>query len=142
MTLVSPVKIASVMALTPLPRSLGELDDRVRGGLPMSALLAVVERIARTPGEHRNLLVCIAPEANFKGWREWLSPNESEKAGRLASIFAMCEYVWDSETDAREFLATPHALLDGRTPLAVSMTELGARRVEELLGKLFFGIPS
>jgi putative toxin-antitoxin system antitoxin component (TIGR02293 family) len=142
MTLVSPAKIASVMALTPLPRSLGGLDDRVRGGLPVSALLTVVEHIARTPEERRNLLVCIVPEANFQRRREWLSPNESEKTGRLASIFAMCAYVWDSEADAREFLATPHPLLDGRTPLAVSMTELGARRVEELLGKLFFGIPS
>jgi uncharacterized protein (DUF2384 family) len=35
-----------------------------------------------------------------------------------------------------------HPLLDGRTPLDVAMTELGARRVEELLWKLFYGVPA
>jgi Antitoxin Xre/MbcA/ParS C-terminal toxin-binding domain len=42
-------------------------------------------------------------------------------------VFATAQYVWDSEDDAREFLNSPHPLLDGRTPLDVSMTELGAR---------------
>ena len=46
------------------------------------------------------------------------------------------------EADAREFLNTSHPLMEGRTPLDVSMTELGARRVEELLWKLFYGIPA
>jgi uncharacterized protein (DUF2384 family) len=48
--------------------------------------------------------------------------------------------VWDDADDARDFLHTPHPLLDGRAPLDVSLTELGARRVEELLWKLFFGM--
>ena len=83
----------------------------------------------------------IIPEATFKRRRDRLNPDESEKAERLARTFATADYVWDSEPDAREFLNTSHPLLDGRTPLDVSMTELGARRVEELLWKLFYGIP-
>jgi putative toxin-antitoxin system antitoxin component (TIGR02293 family) len=142
MNIVSPEKIAAVMALTPLPRSFAELDDRVRGGLPKSALRASVEHVARTAEERRSLLFRIVPEATFKRRRELLNPDESEKAERLARVFATTEYVWDSEADAREFLNTPHPLLDGRTPLDVSMTELGARRVEELLWKLFYGIPA
>jgi uncharacterized protein (DUF2384 family) len=31
-------------------------------------------------------------------------------------------------------------MLQGRAPLDVSMSELGARRVEELLWKLYYGI--
>ncbi|MFD2272356.1 antitoxin Xre/MbcA/ParS toxin-binding domain-containing protein [Undibacterium arcticum] len=57
-------------------------------------------------------------------------------------MFATAEHVWDSEVDAREFLHTPHPLLNSQTPLDVSMTELGARRVEELLWKLFYGLPA
>jgi len=142
MVIVSPARIASVMALTPLPTSFAELDDRVRGGLPKSALRASVEHVTRTSEERRSLLFRIIPEATFKRRRDLLSPDESEKAERLARIFATAEYVWDSEADAREFLNAPHPLLDGRTPLDVSMTELGARRVEELLWKLFYGIPA
>jgi uncharacterized protein (DUF2384 family) len=33
-------------------------------------------------------------------------------------------------------------MLEGRTPLEVSLTELGARRVEELMWKLFYGLPA
>lgn len=43
--------------------------------------------------------------------------------------------------DAREFLSTPHPKLEGRTSLDVALTELGARRVEELLWN-FYGPPA
>jgi putative toxin-antitoxin system antitoxin component (TIGR02293 family) len=142
MVIVSPAKIGSVMGLTPLPTSFAELDDRVRGGLPKSALRASVEHVTRTSEERRALLFRIVPKATFKRRRGLLSQDESEKAERLARVFATAQYVWDSEDDAREFLNTPHSLLDARTPLDVSMTELGARRVEELLWKQFYGLPA
>jgi len=46
------------------------------------------------------------------------------------------QLLWDDEDDTREFWNTTHLLLDGRTPLDVTMAELVARRVEELLWKL------
>ena len=142
MILVPPEKIAAVMALTPLPHSVAELDDRVRGGLPKSALREGVGHAARNAEERRALLARIVPEATFKRRRDRLSPDESEKTERLARIFATANYVWDSEDDARAFLNTAHPLLGGRTPLDVALTELGARRVEELLWKLFYGMPA
>ena len=60
----------------------------------------------------------------------------------LAAFVATTAYVWNDEEDAREFLSTPHAELEGRAPLDVALTELGARRVEELLWKLFYGLPA
>jgi len=35
-----------------------------------------------------------------------------------------------------------HPELGKRTPLESAMTELGARRVEELLERLYYGIPA
>lgn len=90
----------------------------------------------------KGLLFRIVPEATFKRRRDRLSPDESEKTERLARVFATALYVWDDEVDARDFLNTPHPLLEGRRPLDVAMTELGARRVEELLAKLFYGLPA
>jgi putative toxin-antitoxin system antitoxin component (TIGR02293 family) len=141
MVTVSPEQIAAVMALTIVPHSFAELDELVRDGLPKSALRASVDHVARTAEERRILLFRIIPEATFKRRRDRLNPEESEKAERLARVFATAEYVWDSEDDAREFLNAPHPLLEGRTPLEVSLTELGARRVESLLWNLFYGIP-
>ncbi len=140
MVLVTPEKIASVMALFPPPHSFAELDDLVAHGLPKDALKASVDRVFLGGEDRKRLLYRIVPEATYKRRRYHLTADESEKAERLARIFATTQYVWNSEEDARAFLSTPHPMLQGRTPLDVSMTELGARRVEELLWKLYYGI--
>ena len=140
MQLVSPEQIAAVMALVPVPHSFAELDEQVAGGLPKAALRAGVERLGRNAEERRALLYRIVPEATFKRRRERLSAAESEKAERLARVYATARHVWDSDQDALAFLHAPHAMLGGRAPLEVAMTELGARRVETLLWRLFYGI--
>ena len=58
------------------------------------------------------------------------NPAHSRKAERLASVSAMAESIWHDEAEARRFLSTPHAELNGRTPLEVAITEVGARQVE------------
>lgn len=140
MLLVSPENIASVMELDIVPHSFSELDQMVAEGLPKKALKASVERICSTLEEKKHLLYKIVPEATYKRRRNKLTAEESGRAERLARVYATAQYVWHSDDDARMFLHTPHPMLDGQTPLDVSMTELGARRVEELLWKLFYGI--
>jgi putative toxin-antitoxin system antitoxin component (TIGR02293 family) len=140
MVLVTPEKIASVMALASVPHSFAELDELVSHGLPKNALKASVDRICLNNEDRKHLLYRIIPEATYKRRRDSLSVDESERAERLARVYATAEYVWDSDDDARAFLHAPHPMLQGRTPLDVSMSELGARRVEELLWKLYYGI--
>lgn len=140
MVLVSPEKIASVMALVPIPHSFAELDEMVAKGLPKGVLKASIDHIYVSAEDRKQLLYRIIPEATYKRRRENLSAEESARAERLARIFATTAYVWNSEEDARLFLTTPHSMLQGRSPLDVSMTELGARRVEELLWRLYYGI--
>jgi putative toxin-antitoxin system antitoxin component (TIGR02293 family) len=140
--LITPQKIASVMALSHLPRSLGELDDLVRQGLPKTALRASVDHVGRTAEECRRLLFRIIPETSFKRRQDRLTPDQSKKTERLARVFATALHVWDDPADAREFLHTPHPLLGKRSPLDVAMTEPGARRIEEVLWQLFYGLPA
>ena len=140
MVLVTPEKIASIMALTTVPHSFAELDDLVSHGLPMNALKASVDRICLNNEDRKHLLYRIIPEATYKHRRVSMSVKESERVERLARVYATAQYVWNSDDDARAFLHAPHPMLQGRTPLDVSMSELGARRVEELLWKLYYGI--
>jgi putative toxin-antitoxin system antitoxin component (TIGR02293 family) len=140
MVLVTPEKIASIMALVPIPHSFAELDELVSHGLPKNALKASVDRGGRSNIKNKHLLYRIIPEATYKRRRDKLSVEESERAERLARVYATAQYVWNSDDDARAFLHAPHPMLQGRTPLDVSMSELGARRVEELLWKLYYGI--
>lgn len=140
MLVVSPENISAAMALSPPRLSIAELDAAVREGLPKSALREIVDHVVRTSEERRTLMSRIVPEATFKRRKDRLTPDESEKTERLARIFATANYVWDDEEDARVFLNAAHPLLGGSTPLDVAMTELGARRVEELLWRLFYGM--
>ena len=140
MVLVTPEKIASIMALVPIPHSFAELDELVSHGLPKNALKASVDRICLNNEDRKHLLYRIIPEATYKRRRDKLSVEESERAERLARVYATAQYVWNSDDDARAFLHAPHPMLQGRTPIDVSMSELGARRVEELLWKLYYGI--
>lgn len=140
MSLITPDKIAAVLALEPAPRTFAELDAWVASGLPKASLKASIERICLTAEECKRLLYRIVPEATYKRRRDRLSADESGRAERLARVYATAQVVWNSDDDARAFLHGPHAMLQGKTPLEVSMSELGARRVEDLLLKLFYGI--
>ncbi len=84
----------------------------------------------------------IVPEATFKRRRDRLSTAESERTERIARVVADAEYVWDDRDDARRFLTSPHPALRHKTPIDAAMSELGARQVEEILAKIFYGIPA
>jgi putative toxin-antitoxin system antitoxin component (TIGR02293 family) len=143
--MIRPDDIANVMGgraiLGRSVRSISELDSTVAKGLPKRALRSTAERIASLPADARRVMYQVVPEATYKR-RTRLSRLESERTERLARVIAAAEYVWDDREDAREWLLHPHPELAQRTPFEASFTELGARRVEELLDRLFYGIPA
>jgi putative toxin-antitoxin system antitoxin component (TIGR02293 family) len=122
--------------------SLGALNDAVAEGLPKAALRQTASRIFTGKMEQRRLMNRIVPEATFKRRRNRLNATESARTERIARVVADAEYVWDDRDDARRFLTTAHPALRGRSPLDTAMTELGARQVEEILGKIFHGLPA
>jgi putative toxin-antitoxin system antitoxin component (TIGR02293 family) len=121
-------------------RSIGDLERSISQGLPKRALRLTAERVYPSAGEARRMMFRVVPEATFKR-RTRLSPAESERTERLARVIAAAEYVWGDRVDARDWLTKPHPELRKRVPLELAMTELGARQVENLLDRLFYGIP-
>ncbi len=64
---------------------------------------------------------------------------ESDRIYRLARIVAIAnEYLGDRERGLR-WLKHPNRALGGIVPLAVIDTELGAREVEKILGRIAYG---
>jgi putative toxin-antitoxin system antitoxin component (TIGR02293 family) len=143
--MVNPRSIAEVMGGAAILgcqiRSIVDLEKSISNGLPKRALSLAVERIYLSTGEARRAMFRIVPEATFKR-RTRLSPAESERTERLARVIAAAEFTWDSREDARQWLTSLHPELGKRTPLECAATELGARRVEELLDRLFYGLPA
>ena len=139
--LIAPESIAEILGLGASVRTLGELESAVAAGLPKRALEKLSARLyddRRTASAYKFKVV---PQATWKRRGKRLSVNESEKTERLARVLAAAEHVWDDRDQAREWMSKPHRELNGLTPLDVARTELGARRVEDLLDKLFFGLP-
>jgi|SRR5271156_6512275 putative toxin-antitoxin system antitoxin component (TIGR02293 family) len=143
--MIRPDDVATVMGgkaiLGRTVRSMSELESTVSSGLPKRALRSTAERIAPLPADARRVMYQVVPEATYKR-RTRLSRPESERTERLARVIAAAEHVWESREDAREWLTRPHPELGNRTPLESAMSELGARRVEDLLDRLFYGIPA
>jgi putative toxin-antitoxin system antitoxin component (TIGR02293 family) len=118
-----------------------DLEAAVLTGLPKRALRLTLARACSSAQLARTMLYRVIPEATYKR-RTRLTPAESERTERLARVIAMAEFVWDNRNDAREWLTKPHPELENRPPLEAALSELGARRAEELLDRLFYGIPA
>jgi putative toxin-antitoxin system antitoxin component (TIGR02293 family) len=110
------------------------LADEIERGLPSASLARLVRALAPGDPDFKYKLVPKATFARSKGKR--LSPAHSERIARYARLWAAALNVWKSEDEARDFLWRAHPLLDGRQPIQVAATEVGARLVEDVLGGL------
>ena len=138
--LVESRKIAQVLGLRRKVDSVEQLERQVEAGLPKASLGAVARHVYGTSPDAAALMLRIMPAATFHRRGDELKPHEGARVERLARVIATAEHVWDRAEDARAFLSTGHAMLGGKRPIEVALTELGARRVESLLWSLFHGV--
>jgi len=71
-----------------------------------------------------------------------LGPVPSDRLYRLAAVCVLAREVLGNEQAAREWLKTPQVGLSRRVPLDLMNTEVGAREVENLLGRIEYGVLS
>jgi len=70
-----------------------------------------------------------------------LTRHESDRLIRLGRIFALSVDLFEGNLkSASEWLQTPCRALDDQTPLDYASTELGAREVEAVIGRLEHGV--
>lgn len=71
-----------------------------------------------------------------------LGQAESDRVVRFARLLGRAIEVLESEQNARQWLAAPQLGLGGAVPLEYAETEVGAREVEDLLGRMEHGVYS
>ena len=71
-----------------------------------------------------------------------LDPAESDRVVRLARLMGKAVEVMESEENARRWLTSPQLGLGGAVPLDYAESEVGAREVEDLLGRIEHGVYS
>ncbi len=139
--MIAPASIAEILGLQASIRSVTELEAAVSAGLPKRSLERLSARLYVDPKAASAYKFKVVPKATWKRRGKRLSVGESEHTERLARVLAQAEYVWGDREQAREWMSKPHPELHGSTPLEAARTELGARRVEDLLDKLYYGLP-
>ena len=71
-----------------------------------------------------------------------LSPDESDKVLRFARLLGHATAVFGDVDKARAWLKHPQYGLGGAVPLDYAETEIGAREVDNLLGRIDYGVYS
>lgn len=71
-----------------------------------------------------------------------LTMEESDRLYRLTRLLGRAVAVLGDEAEAREWIRTPKRALGGVTPLSMARTDAGVQEVEDLLGRIEYGVPS
>lgn len=130
---------ASVFKGRALPTST-ELRDRIKRGLPFKSLESVRERLQLSVPEAASVLHMPARTLARRKQSRKLDAQESDRLYRLARIAAHAFAVFGTEDEAAAWLRRPNRALGGEMPVQLLDTDVGARHVEDILGRLEHGI--
>ncbi len=120
-------------------RTQNDLHDAIRDGFPQ-AVVEEVRQAADISFKELAEILDLSPRSLQRRHHEGrLARFESDRLYRLARIVALAkQYIGDVET-ARRWLKRPNRALGGKVPLEFIDTELGARAVENVLGRIAYG---
>ena len=119
-----------------------KLINAIQTGLPVRELEDLQSSLA-LPMERLGLMLDISKATLHRrkaGGR--LGPGESDRVVRFARLMGKAVEVLESEENARQWLTSPQFGLGGAVPLDYARTEVGAREVEDLLGRIEYGVYS
>ena len=139
---VLPDHIAGLLGIrqSDRPASLFDLIERIEDGLPIAVLDRVSASLAPLDVNFKYHIIARATLARRRKRHKRLSMAESDRVFRLAQVWVLAREVWGTDESARAFLFRPHMMLQGRRPIDVVLgTDMGARLVEDILGRLKYG---
>ena len=120
-----------------------DLAHLVRKGLPASSLTALAEKLhvgnsvlSRKLGIPQRTLTRRLSQASS------LTPSESDRTVRMARVYANAVEMIGDEEKAVEWMSAPNRALGGERPLDQLDTDTGARMVEDILGRIAYGVYS
>jgi putative toxin-antitoxin system antitoxin component (TIGR02293 family) len=120
-------------------RSDQDLVRLVEERLPVQTIVSLAAH-GLTDAELYDLVLPRRTLTHRRAKREPLTREESDRAVRLARVTALAEEVFGDDEKAGRWLRKPKRRFDGRTPLQLLATEVGARLVEEALYQIDHGL--
>lgn len=118
------------------------LVEVLRDGLPVQELEALQASLALPMEKLVPMLGLSKATFHRRKIEGKLSPAESDRLVRFARLMGRAAEVLESEENARRWLSSPQFGLGGAVPLVFAESEVGAREVEDLLGRIEHGVYS
>jgi putative toxin-antitoxin system antitoxin component (TIGR02293 family) len=123
------------------PLDTARLVERVRKGFSFRELDRLRQNVGLSRGEMAEL-VQIKPRTLDRRKKEGrLQPEESDRLLRASRVFGKAIGLFEGDVgSAKEWLSSPQSALGGAIPLEMVKTDIGAREVEDLVGRLEHGV--
>ncbi len=116
-----------------------DLRDAIRQGFPHKVVEELMQASGLTLKELADALDLSARSLQRRRGTGRLARFESDRLYRLARIMALARESLGEDDVARRWLKRPNRALGGLPPVAAIDTEMGARQVENVLGRIACG---
>lgn len=122
--------------------STGKLIQSIRDGLPVQELEVLQSSLDIPMDKLAPRLGISKATLHRRKLSGRLGPGESDRVLRFARLMGKAVEVMEDEGAARRWMNSPQVGLGGAVPLDYAETEVGAREVEDLLGRIEYGVYS
>jgi putative toxin-antitoxin system antitoxin component (TIGR02293 family) len=120
-----------------------DLARLVREGLPVGTVTALAEKLhIGNSVLSRKLGIPQRTLTRRLSQRSVLTPAESDRTVRVARVYANAVVMIGDPDKAIEWLRTPNRALGGERPLDQLDTDVGAQMVDDVLGRIAYGVYS
>jgi putative toxin-antitoxin system antitoxin component (TIGR02293 family) len=121
----------------------GTMAEMVREGLPAEALFRLAKRLDLRQAEiSAKIGIPLRTLTRRMAHHARLTVAESDRTVRMAQVYANAVDTLGSEDKATQWLKTPNRALRGVRPLDQLDTDPGVREVEDILGRIAYGVYS
>lgn len=123
-------------------RKSSDLIGYVQRGLPVATLKTLGERTGLTSEQVRvGIGMTERTLARRRKQAEKLTSEESDRVLRVSRVFSSAVGLFEGDAEAaRQWFVAPNRAFAGQSPLDMIQTEVGAREVENLIGRLEHGV--
>jgi putative toxin-antitoxin system antitoxin component (TIGR02293 family) len=128
-------------AMASEPATASEWVARIQSGLPAASAFAFKEALGLT-NEQLASVLGVSPRtlARLVPAKARLDLVSGDRLVRAARLFAIATDVLEEPQAAARWLKVPQRALGGAIPLELAQTDVGARAVESLLGRMEYGV--
>ena len=130
-----------VLKAAPLSRA--DVHDLIQSGLPTRSVNALVSGAVVLSSEQMldAIGISLRTYQRFKGARDGsLSSEQSDRAWRLSELLVKAAELFGSKEEAERWFDAPAPALERKKPIELMGSSVGARMVEQLLGRIEHGV--